>query len=866
MFKGKLLIGCATVSLTIGSVGATASDADSLTQVHAFEIEAQTLEKALIAYSIQSGIQVIAPGELVAGKTITGYNRTESARSALEQILQGSDLTYRVQGDRTVVLLEGSGGAASRIGFNTAADYEKNLAAVEEDTAEEGFTLEEIVVTAQKRSQSINDVAMSIMAMSSESITRRNLIGMEDYLRSVPGVSLMSQGAAFNSIVMRGIAINAEEDGNTSGPVTGVYFGDTPISGLGVFGNSADIKLVDMERVEVLKGPQGTLYGAGAMSGVVRNIPAAPDLTEFSGSVKVGYSNTARLGSGNSDVQAVLNIPLIEDELAVRAVAYRFDNSGYYRNIGALEPVMSGAADAFGGRAILNDNVGVSSYTGGRISALWQPNEHLSIHLNFLHQEIDQDGWGQTDIGLGGHYDQSRLQLREGTVYETSTEPKSNEGFADELTILQATLEYDFGWATLTSATSRVEEDTLWLRDGALFFSPPRPWSQNIFNSGESTTEELRLISQLDGPLQFIVGYYYEDRTAGFLAVNLFGGAPESVVDGLTQIDFPQFRELKHHALFGEVSYDIMDQLTLTVGARGFDQKRQFDSELRFNNTPGTPTSFDANAQDISFKAGLDYKPDEDILMYALWSQGFRLGDARGPALSTGLAECDADNDGFYDEFPTVSTAGGSLDSDTVDNYELGSKVTMMDRRLQVNVAAYQIDWTNIPVTFVACGQGLVLNAGVARTRGLEFDASYYAENGVSVDLAASYVDAELTGSAEQLGGLGQPGDRLPGSPKYTFNVGLQYDFEISGNEAYVRGDYAYIGGFHVDLAQERDELGDYGKLDLNAGIRLDRFDLSLFAHNLTNEDNLTSMSFFFAPRGTRLRPRTVGIRLGYNF
>ena len=201
-------------------------------------------------------------------------------------------------------------------------------------------------------------------------MNKRNLVGMGDYLNSLPGVSVLDQGPGFNSVIIRGLAADPQNEGADSSPVSGVYFGETAISGFGVAGNSADIKLVDMERVEVLKGPQGTLYGAGAMGGVVRNIPAAPDLNEVQGSLHFGYSNTAEEGGDNNSIKGVVNIPLIEDVLAIRAVAYQFENSGYYKNVAASDPLTAASATAFSAVAVNRDDVGSDEVVGGRISAV----------------------------------------------------------------------------------------------------------------------------------------------------------------------------------------------------------------------------------------------------------------------------------------------------------------------------------------------------------------------------------------------------------------------------------------------------------------------------------------------------------------
>jgi len=857
-FNVRHLLGATALSCALFAAPALANEA-------LLKLSAQPVDVALLSLAEQASVQIMFEPGLVQNIQVPAVSGAMSVETALARLLKGSGLGYEKISEKVFVVRRGNVGNFQRVGFNTTASYEASLGVYEGDErADEvdAFELDEIVVTAQKRAQSINDVAMSITAVSDQLIARRNLVGMEDYLRSIPGVSLMSQGAGYNSIVMRGLAINAQLDGLNSGPITGVYFGDTPISSLGIQGNSADIKLVDMERIEVLKGPQGTLYGAGAMGGVVRNIPKAPNLEEFEGSIKVGYSNTARLGSGNSDVEAVVNVPLIEDQLAVRAVVYRHENSGYYRNVAGLDPISIAAAEDFGGSAIIHDDIGKNTYTGGRFSTLWQPNDRLSVSLNFLRQKIKQNGWAQSDIGQGG-YNQSRLQVRAGTNGVDAGAPINNERLADDVTIAQATIEYDLGWGTLSSSTSFIDEDTEFLRSLNLGF----PWSQNIFYSGESLVEELRLSSSLDGPLQFIFGYYYEDRESGFKALSFLGGNELDLNPLGGSFDFRQFKFLKHHALFGEVNYELSEQFKITFGARGFDQTRTSTTAFEVDAPAVNPDRFEIGAQDVSMKAGVDYTPNDDVLVYALWSQGFRLGDVQpliAPAIRSS-GGCDDNNDGFADILPDVSLDTRSIDSDSVNNYELGGKFSLMDGRVQVNASVYQIDWTDIPVLLPVCG-GLTVNAGEARSRGVEFETSYHVGNGFLLDLAASYVNAELTKSDTV---LGQKGDRLPGSPEYTVSLGLEYDFVIGGNDAYVRSDVSYIGGYFFDLQGTGPEMGDYTKIDVTAGVRLGQFNLSLFARNLTNRDNLTSVNSELASlgfSGVRLQPRTVGVRLGYDF
>ncbi len=280
--------------------------------------------------------------------------------------------------------------------------------------ADANNVLEEVVVTAQKQGeQNMLDVAMSVSAIGHDELVKRNLQGMNDYLRSEPGTNFIDRGTGRNSVIIRGIT----SDPGRGGVITGVYIDETPVQGLGLFETgSPDLGLVDIERVEVLRGPQGTLYGAGSMSGTIRTLTRAPELDAFGGYVKLGRSVTSGYGGDNNDVQAVFNIPLIKDELAIRAVAYRFDNGGYIQNVAATDPAKLAGEELFNAR--LSDSVsgrGALEIKGYRMGALWRVNDSLDIRFTALSQKNYQDGIPTIDV-LQGPYEQSRYARLDGLI------------------------------------------------------------------------------------------------------------------------------------------------------------------------------------------------------------------------------------------------------------------------------------------------------------------------------------------------------------------------------------------------------------------------------------------------------------------
>ncbi len=828
-----------------------------------FDIRSQPLGEALKAYAEEINVQLLFAEDEVENLVTQGVSGDFSREGALQEILKNSGLIFEFASNNVLVVRPGS----------------SELSAPEEVEAEGGSMskfreenkdrmIEEMVVTANKRSASVQNLSMSISALGNEEIERRGLVGMGDYLNSIPGVSVLDQTAGRTQVVMRGLSANPQFDG-IHGPTVGVYLGEAPLSGFGILGSNADVKMVDIERVEVLRGPQGTLYGSSTLGGTVRNIPITPNLQNIEGKIKAGYSNTGGFGSENTDFQGVLNIPVIEDTLAIRGVAYRFENSGFYKNVAASDPEASAAAVAFGGKAVERDNIGNDTVTGGRISLLWQPTDNLSVNLLYLDQKIDQDGWPQADLGLGTKtFLQRRLQLRHFEGESGFSGPEFDEMFSDNLDITNLTIEYDLGWGSILSSSSKVNENSQQYRDlGPIFDFAP--WSQLIDYYAEAFVQELRFASDLDGPVQFLVGLYYEDRERGLTSIGLFGGdqALNPFGSQITLVDYARQINVKQKAVFGEISYDLTEQVKLTAGFRGyFYDKSYLDvyGESAFYPVANALLVENDESGD-NFKFSVDYTPNDDMLLYASWSEGFRLGR---PIAANTNPICDQDNDGFYDGSGGVTTGPSQIDSDYVDNFELGGKFSSSDKRLTISADIYRLNWDGIPVTVVFDHCNSTLNAGKARSQGFEFESTYYLYDNLLLNFSTSYVKAELLEDAEN---LGEAGDRLPGSPKYNASFGLQYEFDVAGHDSYIRSDLSYVGGFYNNLQQSGFEAGNYTTINIRSGVSLDDVSVELFVNNLANDDAITwidseGFDSYGKSRANRLRPRTIGINLGYQF
>ena len=712
--------------------------------------------------------------------------------------------------------------------------------------------IEEVIVTASKREVSIQDNPLSVTALTSEEIDRRSIVNMQDYLSTVPGVNMEDQGAGQNKITMRGIGV-----GRTEEATVGVYFGEVPLTGYAT-GFAVDISLVDMERIEVVRGPQGTLFGSGSMSGLVRNIPKAPDTQQFGAWVGSGLSYTAK-GSANFKFEGAINVPLISEKLALRLVGYEIDNSGYIRNVGAEDPRRAAQNEIFGGTFQANDEDGAYNTTGMRAALLWAPIDQFDLTLSYVNQRIDQDGWTEVNPMLGGH-------RAAPVITAVPISPSVGlEGKSDYTELFSVVGVWDLEWASLTASGSHLEGDSDFTED--IGRTLPWPIAVDYDEAKKGDVFEVRVNSQFDGPFQFLTGFYYEDleRTsarfspwAGDLDLFPAAGLGDDPLD-IFITDERWFVE--QTAFFGEASYSFFEKLTLTAGARRYDYDRD-EISIRTGsfNRGGVFLDEQTTEKDTLYKLNASYSYNEDVLFYATYSEGFRLGQPTTPPVA---AACDTDNDGLFDgtSFPINP---GALDSDTLESSELGVKLSLLESRLVVNAAVYNIDWRGIPVTITSpteCGNFLEVNAGKARSRGLELEAISYLRDGLSARFGTSYVNAELT---EDAAGLGEKGTRLPGAPEFTANFGLQYDFTVSGHDAYARGDYFYIGEYYSFINRAFEQAGDYGRLDMRAGIGFENFSVALFGTNLTNEDALVGVA---GPvEGWRIRPRTIGVEIRYDY
>ena len=714
--------------------------------------------------------------------------------------------------------------------------------AVSAESADRTATLlQEILVTATKRGDtSTLDIPASISVADEDLISKRGMVGMDDFLRSLPSTNFLDRGAGRNGIIMRGVTASPQDD-----IAVGVYIDETPVAGMGSLGGgNPDLKYVDMQRIEVLRGPQGTLYGDGSIAGTVRVIPNAPDLSGFSAEIAGSASSTADLGGQNTMLRGVLNLPVVEDKFAIRVVGYDYDNSGYYKNIAGDNAAKKIVADEFGG-VVTSGEAGDDQYTGGRITALWQVSEDFDVTLSHMTQDIDQSGIPESMLAFGGK-NRAPFQRQDG----------SGEALTIDLDVTNLKMNLDMGSYELFSSTSIAESKTLQDRDLGAYFYAPGDYPLYLADSAvaEQFTQELRLNTRLDGPLQFLVGAFYQDykRTANQKLT--FEGAPELDPDGGELLFESTFGDnLKQLAFFGEASFDLTEQLTAVAGVRHYDYEKDSPDENDGVFNGGYSEGFvESDDTGQTYKLSLNYRPDETTSFYGTFAQGFRLG---GP----------------QNEFPSTlcDTTGipDKIASDELDSFEVGAKFAFADGRATLNVSAFQVDWTGIPVKVILdCDFEAFVNAGEAQSKGVEVDGQLLLADAWRIDYGMSYTQAELTADSAPLNA--QSGDRLPGSPEFSASLGLQADFSMAGRPMFARADIAHIGEYYNNLQQSGLAAGGFTTVNLSLGAEInDSVSVDLFARNLTNKEGLTWIETELGDgRANYIRPRTIGIELRARF
>ena len=737
-----------------------------------------------------------------------------------------------------------------------------HAAAQDSTSGPDDVVLDEIVVTANRREQNIQDVAASIQVLDGQLINQLGAADFGDYLTAISAVGMTRSGSGSVKVGMRGVSnvIGTESGVSDSTSAVGLYLNDVPIQGSGPL---PDLALYDVQRIEVLKGPQGTLYGEGAMGGAIKMILNSPEFDVFSTRAEGGFSVTED-GGANYEVKGALNLPLIDDRMAGRLAASYRDNAGFIDNTRTGE-----------------DDVNSSTTLNVRGLLDWSLTDALSVEFLALHQEFDQDDFDEVVAGLG--------------ALETNlAEDQYNQVDFD---LFAVTVKYAFEGAELVSTSS------YWTNDRQHFYRAPAvgyllnftlegmglppisPFDAQgftLFLEQQAFTQEMRLSSMGNERIDWTVGAFYrsakQDSTGYDTVVDIqsvndaiqAAGSfpPNAIFDSSYVFESRVDEEFEQTALFGEVDIGLTDKLDLKLGVRGFKEDLDLFQrgeapnlvalDFEFLGIPN-PDIRTANAEDdgVIGRFGLSYRLSDENMLYALVSQGFRSG---GPNHNSGLSGT---------EVPAL------FSSDSLINYELGAKTSWLDGLLVANASVYFIDWSDVQVQVMGATTPYKDNAGEAEVRGGELQLIAAPTDRWQLGLNLGLLRSELTSLAP--GVIGRVGSELPNAPETTGSAYVQYGWPLGAlGEAHVRADYRYVDEQTMELLPPDGPTDDY-YLDayhiarLQVGVENERWGAFLFADNLLDERAFTSKKRVNPPdavleRRAVIRPRTVGFRVTMSF
>jgi len=843
-----------------------------------------------------------ASGTALSG---VGVRATNQRTSAASRTTTGNDGSFTISGLAAgTYTVSASMPGLRTVSQNVAVGADQSVSL---DLVLQPVTLEAVTVTAMLREQELAKVPFSIAAPTEQTLRLRGAENIEGIAQNVAGFSVQNLGPGQSTVAMRGASSGqvARDQPGVKEEV-GAYLDEVPVS-LSLF--TPDLDLFDVSRVEVLRGPQGTLFGSGSLGGNVRYISTQPQLGQTATFGEVGVSQI-RGGSAGNNAKLGFNAP-VGDKSAIRIVGYSNDLGGW---MDAVQPTH-----------IADQNVNGGNRTGARVAWRFEPSARFTITPRLVYQKVQMDGWNRIDAFniLANQYTTSRPPV---TLGERQLFTQEQEPFTDEFSLADLNLHYTMSsGVSLTSVTSWTNRYILVVRDATALTSsitggsiglPESVYSLssplNDATKSKVWTQEVRLAGGQD-QFKWVVGGFYSNNKRHYgqdLAVVGFEAAAESVGVSIptTGLKAPKDHlfwsdlhyKLKQVAAFGEVTV-TGGQFDLTGGLRyyNFDENRDqiFDGIFGNDNT-GTslvtqPGSTKANG--VAPRAIVSYRASENLTLNAQAAQGFRLGGINDPLNYPACTTQDS-----------ITFSGhNSWTDEKAWNYEVGAKARVLGGKGSFNLSAFYMDIKDLQLTITAgsCSSRLILNAPKSRSQGFEAEFNASPDNHWDVSVSASYADGKLQSTLHDGTGAVLPGivsgNRLPGVPKVQGTAALTYGWPVaSGGRAFVSGSYQYVGSRYTLID---DEAPGYGTLDMTSfgantiggpltqqfftfdpllpayslfnlrlGLTKNSWEVAVFGNNLTDERALLALD---RERGRRARvgyltnqPRTIGVTLRFNY
>lgn len=851
-----------------------AQAAEPATTGYELNIARQTLDIALQDLARQTGLQIMRFSDAVRGDTLVGpLNGRYSIAQALQQLLAPSGLSYRPLNARAYIVIapqsssedsgetqaesaektappdrQGAGqtgreGRSRRIEPGATNGDAVNNGKPGETGRSGGVGFEEIVVTAQKVEERLRDIPMSITAITAQDLRMLEATQFLDFASTVPSLSFTTNGVGQTQINLRGIT-----SGYNVSPTVGVYVDDVPYGSSASFAASAqltlDMGLFDMNRIEILRGPQGTLYGASTMGGLLKYVTNAPAVDAFGGGARANISGT-RSGGISYDASSAVNLPLGDGEAALRLGGFYSHHGGYVDNL---------ARGAW--------NVDRADVSGGRVDLLLTPDDRSSIRLVAFAQDIDRDGSMATDVvGTTGRPVDGDLEQRRELA----------EPFEQRFRLLSATVNHRFDLATLTSISSYQQVRSAVRTDFSKVYLPtlgePGPGASGADEAGafsafgvdmnvasDKFTQEIRLAAS--GPtLDWLVGGFYTVESSDQTQV-LSAYEPDGKRSSIDFLTFRMPSKYQEYAAFGNLTLHLTGRLDVIAGGRYAhnSQRQEQIASGRLIDAAPERSSTDSVA---TYLASIRYRVTDDVMPYLRFATGYRPG---GP-------------NAVLNDLDGRPLASPTFNADRLTSYEAGIKFGRSDRRLRADLALYRIDWDDMQILATRNGLGVTANAARASSQGLEFTVMAFPLRELMVVGAFGYTDATLSDDAPDLGGVA--GESLPDTPRISATLSTDYRFDLHGREARLGTTVRHVAernaSFDLNTGMPQYELPAYTFVDVRAGMTLGATSIKLYCKNVGDRRGqlsaMTGMALAGGPiQVSMLQPRTFGLSVDVTF
>ncbi len=796
------------------------------------DIPAQDLSAALTQFGRETGVEIVFAPDAVREKKAAAVKGEFERDRALQLLLEGSGLTYRVTLQGAIVVepsASRAGGPQQALELRMAQSERAPQPQNQTEAGRAGSSSaapaadadnknQEIIVSAQKRSERLQDVPVPVTAISAESLINSNQLRLQDYYTKVPGLGLTALRSS-PVLIMRGVTTGLGANPTVSIIVDDVPYGSSTLNGGGLL--AADLDPSDLARVEVLRGPQGTLYGASSLGGLLKFVTIDPSTEAFSGRVQAGVSDVNNGDGLGYSVRGAVNIP-ISETWALRATGFTRRDPGF------IDDVRSG-----------KDGINRVDVDGGRMSALWRPNQDVSLKLGALIQKVEAFGASQVYLQPG--------------LRDLQQDVLPGTGWYDRrLKVYSATLSADLGPTELTAA-SGYSINTL---VDALELGPGVAVPED--NETRRFTQEVRLTVPMGERVEWLFGGFYTRERSDYLqVVNLLDPATGAFITGIGSISFPTTYD--EYAAFADLTFRVSDRFDVQIGGR-----QSWNKQTIVQTATGAyvATAYpELASKDNAFTYLLTprFKITPEWMVYGRFTSGYRAGGPNGNLPS-----------------PSVPP---QYDPDMTQNYEIGVKGEMLDRMLSLDAAVYYIDWKDIQLYLFDNVTSLYYNsnAGRAKSQGVELSMEARLPTGLSAVVSTSWNTAELTEDLPSTSlAYGLSGDRLPFSSRFSGSLILNQEFAVSSAvTAFVGGSVSYVGdrmggfrGVTANVPDTRQVYPSYTKVDLLAGARFGDWTVNLFASNVTDKRGLLAggLGSTFPQAFDIIQPRTVGMSVVKTF